>query len=112
MQNKPLAEIPVPVAYRYLAEGILRDAIDQGTYFGDRKVFLSTIPGIDLSDPECREMLETLRQTGLLDFARADLVGAMDPALVAASEWVEAGPCGVGRFETHFLVLPDHLARR
>jgi hypothetical protein len=58
-----------------------------GVYFGDRKVFLSTIPGVDLADPEWRQLLKELRRARLLTFARADLVVAMDPELVAASEW-------------------------
>lgn len=75
------------MAYRFLADSILDDARDAGIYFGERKVFLSTIPGIDLADAECRQMLEDLLRSGALRFARADLVAAMDPALVAASEW-------------------------
>ena len=74
-------------ALRYLAEGILADARESGTYFGDRKVFLATIPGVDLADPEWPHLLEDVRRAGLLTFARADLVAAIDPALVAASEW-------------------------
>lgn len=88
-----------PDAYRFLAEGILRDAADQGTYFGDRKVFLSTIPGIDLADAECVAMLDDLRRMQLLVFSRADLVAAMDPALVRASEW------DLGGTTYHFLVV-------
>lgn len=74
-------------AHRYLADSILSDARSCGIYFGDRKVFLSTIPGIDLADEECVQMLDGLRRAQLLAFARADLVAAMDPELVAASEW-------------------------
>jgi hypothetical protein len=82
-----MAATNAPMAYRFLAESILRDAADQGTYFGDRKVFLGTIPGIDLAAAECVAMLDDLRRAGLLTFARADLVAAMDAELVAASEW-------------------------
>lgn len=85
-------------AYKYIADSILADAA-AGTYFGSRKVFLSTIPGIDLADPECVAMLDELRRAGLLEFARADLVAAMDPALVAASEWRLPGAT------FHFLVV-------
>ena len=74
-------------ALRYLADGILTDARMCGIYFGDRKVFLGTIPGVDLADPEWPQLFEDLQRAGLLTLARADLVGAMDPALVAASEW-------------------------
>jgi hypothetical protein len=78
-------------ALRNLADGILADARMSGTYFGDRKVFLASIPGVDLADPEWRQLFDDLRRAGLLEFARADLVAAMDPALVAASEWRLAG---------------------
>ena len=74
-------------ALRNLAEGILADARMSGTLFGDRKVFIGSIPGVDLADPEWRQLLDELRRLGLLQFARADLVAAMDPALVEASEW-------------------------
>ena len=39
-------------ALPFLAEGILTDARESGVYFGERKVFLGTIPGVDLKDPE------------------------------------------------------------
>jgi hypothetical protein len=74
-------------ALRNLADGILADARMCGVYFGDRKVFLGSIPGLDVKDPEWCEMLDGLRRARLLEFARADLVAAMDPELVAASEW-------------------------
>lgn len=77
-----------PDALRHLAVQILADAAAPGCVrFGERKIFLSTIPGIDLGDAACRAQLDELRRSGLLRFARADLVAAMDPALVAASEW-------------------------
>lgn len=92
---------PIPAAYRLLAALYLDDAAAYGTRFGTRKVFLSTVPGIDLADPECTDVLLTLLRTGCLEFARADLVAAMDPALVAASEWRLDGAT------QHFLVLPE-----
>lgn len=88
-----------PLALRYLAESVLADARTCGIYFGDRKVFLSTIPGVDLADGECTQMLDQLRRAGLLRFARADLVAAMDPGLVAASEWRLDGATA------HFLIV-------
>jgi hypothetical protein len=78
-------------AMRCLADGILADARMSGIYFGDRKVFLASIPGVDLTDPEWCQLLDDLRRAQLLEFTRADLVAAMDPALVAASEWRLAG---------------------
>lgn len=88
-----------PLAFRYLAESIVRDAVLQGAFFGDRKIFLASIPGINLGDAECTGMLLDLLRAGLLRFARADLVSAMDPALVAASEWKLDGAT------YHFLVV-------
>lgn len=99
-------QAPAPLAYTLLASRYIADAAEYGTRFGDRKVFLSTVPGIELWDTDCCAVLEELRRAGLLDLARADLVAAMDPALVQASEW------RLDNITTwHFLVLPDHLAR-
>ena len=85
-------------ALRFLADGTVADARTSGVYFGDRKVFLASIPGVDLADPEWRELLDNLRRARLLEFARADLVAAMDPELVAKSEWSQGGATN------HFLV--------
>jgi len=74
-----------------VATALRRDAVQHGVKFGDRKVFLGSIPSIDLADPDCRAWLDDLRRTGRVAFARADLVAAMDPALVATSEWRLAG---------------------
>lgn len=74
-------------AARLVAAGLVTDASAHGVRFGDRKVFLSTIPCLSMSDPACRAWLDDLRRAGLCAFARADLVAAMDPELVAASEW-------------------------
>ncbi len=89
-------------ALRFLAEYILEDVRgDAGVrWFGDRKAFLSTVPGLDLTTPEGRADADALRRAGLLEFARADLVAAMDPVLVAASEWRLDGAT------MHFLVVP------
>lgn len=54
-------------------------------WFGDRKVFLAAIA--DVTNCETMAMLNDCRRAGLLTFARADLVAAMDPELVEASEW-------------------------
>jgi hypothetical protein len=82
-----------------LANGLRRQAREHGHMFGDRKVFLSTIPGIDLEDAACRSWLDDLRRTSRVRFARADLVAAMPAELVAASEWNLDGAT------LHFLVL-------
>lgn len=93
---------PTP-AHVALAQSYLADAIAHGTRWGTDKVFLSTVPGIDLADAECLAQLTELRLMGLLTFARADLVGAMDPALVKASCWGQR--FGGLVFESHFLVV-------
>jgi hypothetical protein len=86
-------------ALRNLADGILADARMAGAYWGDRKVFLASIPGVDVCDPEWCQLLDELRRLGLLEFARADLVAAMDSDLVARSEWSQGGATN------HFLVV-------
>lgn len=95
----------IPAAYRMLASRILEDAVEHGVLFGDRKVFLGTIPCIDLGDAECCCILADLLRSGALQFARADLVAAMDPELVASSEWRLGDRCDSASY--HFLVLPD-----
>jgi hypothetical protein len=52
--------------------------------FGDRKVFLAAITDLCAED---RAGLEACLRAGVLRFARADFVGAMDAEIVAASEW-------------------------
>lgn len=86
------------VAY---ADHIHELAAHRGTRFGDRKVFLGSIPGFDLHDPALLADLDLLRRSRLVELARADLVSAMDPALVRASEWKMDGAT------YHFLVLPE-----
>jgi len=58
-------------------------------WFGDRKVFLCAV--VDVTDALAMEILDDCRRAGLLTFARADLVAAMDPELVADSNWVLDG---------------------
>lgn len=93
---------------RFLAERITRDAAEYGTRFGywegcgQYKVYLGSIPGWDLSQPGELETALQLLRTGLLTFARADLVAAMDPELLARSEWV------LDRLtQFHFLVVQE-----
>lgn len=54
-------------------------------WFGDRKVFLCAV--VDVTDTKAMSILDECRRAGLLRFARADLVAAMDPELVEESEW-------------------------
>ncbi len=99
--KKPVsAGAKIPMALKFLADDLRKSAIAHGTFVGDRKVFLGTIPGINLKDAGDREDLLALLRSGAAQFARADLVQAMDPELVAASEWSPAH--GV---TYHFLVV-------
>jgi hypothetical protein len=77
------------------AEAVLRaaDAVVDG-WFGDRKVFVSAVWDQLRRDPRWAGLglagfkaeLVAAHRAGALTLARADLVAAMDPALVAASE--------------------------
>jgi len=77
------------------AEAVLRaaDAVVDG-WFGDRKVFISAVWDQLRRDPRWAGLglagfkaeLVAAHRAGALALARADLVAAMDPALVAASE--------------------------
>lgn len=58
-------------------------------WFGARKVFLAAI--VDVQDADAMTILDDCRRAGLLSFARADLVAAMDPELVADSTWALDG---------------------
>lgn len=65
--------------------------------FGDRKVFLCAV--VDVTDADAMAIVDDCRRAQLLTFARADLVAAMDPELVEASEWKLDGAT------FHFLVV-------
>jgi hypothetical protein len=65
-------------------------------WFGDRKVILCAITDLCAED---RASLEACVRAGVLRFARADLVSAMDPELVAAREWK------LDRTSYHFLCV-------
>lgn len=81
----------------YGAVDDLRSAArSRGVRFGPHKVFLSSI--VDTHDPTTRRVLLALHRDGLIKLARADLVAAMDPRLVQASEIQTAGAT------FHFLV--------
>jgi hypothetical protein len=89
------------------AEAVLRaaDAVVDG-WFGDRKVFVSAVWDQLRRDPQWAGLglagfkadLVAAHRAGQLTLARADLVAAMDPALVAASEIAVDGA------SFHFLV--------
>jgi hypothetical protein len=83
-------DAPVPFAAAVLRAA---DAVVDG-WFGDRKVFVSAVWDQLRRDPRWAERglagfkadLVAAHRAGELTLARADLVAAMDPALVAASE--------------------------
>jgi hypothetical protein len=89
------------------AEAVRRaaDAVVDG-WFGDRKVFVSAVWDQLRHEPRWAELglagfkaqLLAAHRAGELSLARADLVAAMDPALVAASEITADGA------SFHFLV--------
>jgi hypothetical protein len=67
--------------------------------FGTRRVFLSELCDLQSAE-DCALLLECMH-AGLLRLARADYVGGMDPAMVAASEW--RIPSGAATY--HFLCV-------
>jgi hypothetical protein len=94
---EPAASGADPAAF---AVDVMRaaDATTDG-WFGDRKVFVSAVWNHLRSDPrwsglalaEFKARLVAAHRAGALTLARADLVAAMDPALVAASETAAEG---------------------
>src|SRR5262249_10832151 len=101
---------PTPAAF---AGAVLRAARQTTAgWFGDRKVFVSAVweqlrgdpPWAQLALPEFKARLVAAHRAGALTLARADLVAAMDPALVAASEITVDGA------SFHFLVLAKEPA--
>jgi hypothetical protein len=100
MTNANTASAPGTPSQRAAAAVLLRQARARGVKFGDRKVFLGSIPAADPKTPAGRAHLFELHQLQLIQLARADFVQAMDPALVAASE-MDLG----GGVSFHFLVV-------
>lgn len=93
-------ESPVAAREPSLIEAVrsaARDARDG--VFGDRKVFISSVwhalratsPWSQLELDEFKARLVSAHRQRELELARADFVGAMDPALVAASETATDG---------------------
>lgn len=90
---------------------VLRRMRTQGESFGDAefnramgesKVFLGSL-GIDWTVPENKAVMMRMMRDGKAQFARADLVGAMDPAMVKASEISDGGRGGIGGSSWHFI---------
>jgi len=79
-------------ALAHMASQLIADAAEYGTRFGSgAKVYLATVPGVDLGDPECVSLLDELRRAGLVRFERCDYVAGADADLLAQSEWLVAG---------------------
>jgi hypothetical protein len=93
--NDALQEVPVTAQQPSLIDAVrsaARDARDG--VFGDRKVFISSVwaalratpPWSQLALDDFKARLVSAHRQRELELARADLVAAMDPKLVAASE--------------------------
>ena len=93
------------MAERILAANLIADAKSCGTYWlGEHsgKILLASIPGVDLADPECRAMLNSLRRLGLIQMSRCDMPAACPKDqrdLLNRSEFSDRG-CDV-----HFLLV-------
>jgi len=92
----------------------VRDAAAHATKFGPYKAFISSVyDHMDASSrpatlAEFKRQLLDASSRGEIQLSRADLVGAMDPELVRASEIVQRGPGGIGDASFHFV----DIARR
>lgn len=75
--------------------GIARNA-HRDLWVGSRKVFLCAV--VDVTDCDAMAILDDCRRAGLLSFARADFVAAMDPELVENSNWVIPGGAATYNF--------------
>ncbi|MEO7732307.1 MAG: hypothetical protein ABIY55_15160, partial [Kofleriaceae bacterium] len=102
-RRAPDAASPAPAApptAQHFAEEVLEIAqTTRDGVFGDRKVFISSVwnalrhhqvwSALTLDDFKAR--LVSAHRAGALSLVRADLVAAMDPSLVAASETITDG---------------------
>lgn len=100
MRNDPGPARQTAKALNAAACAIIR----RGDGFGPRKAFLSDVAAqVGVPMRRLAPIAAQLNNLGLVVLARADLVGAMDPARVAASE-IELEPSGA-RF--NFLEVDD-----
>jgi len=77
-----------PNALARYAASLMHDAAEYGVRFhGSCKVYLGSIPGVDLTDPEWVRALDELNAHGLIELRRCDLVQSADAALLARSEY-------------------------
>ncbi len=86
------------------AQAWARQLIAAGRSFGPRKVFISDLAAaMGAAVETAKEFLLAAHRAGLLTLSRADLVEAMDPAVVAASETEFVSQ--FGRIEFHFVTV-------
>lgn len=111
-----LTALRTTILRRWLAQPSLVDDVRQVAsraqrgVFGDRKVFISSVwdalretpAWSQLALDDLKQQLVAAHRARELELARADLVGAMDPALVAASETHTDGAT------FHFVVREAH----
>ena len=81
-------------SFASLVKDVVHDIGPDGR-FGSQKVFISAIwdqlhDRVDITLDELKQRLLDANRHGLLSLARADLVGAMDPSIVARSEIADA----------------------
>jgi hypothetical protein len=81
-------------SFASLVKDVAHDVGPDGR-FGSQKVFISAIwdqlhDRVDITLDELKQRLLDANRHGLLSLARADLVGAMDPSIVARSEIADA----------------------
>jgi hypothetical protein len=105
--HRPHTTTLLPADLHEAKQVLLTRAHTRGVTFagwvsGQAKVYLGSL-GLDWAHPHNRNALVDLVRSGELRFARADLVSAMDPEMVAASEVSHSGATW------HFLVLTEAL---
>lgn len=85
--NREADQPALDLGLRLTAERVLSIARNahRDLRFGDRKVILCAV--VDVTDADAMAILDGCRRAQLLTFARAELVAAMAPELVEASEW-------------------------
>ncbi len=94
-----IQEVPLHAAHDFTADLKRIAASTTRGVFGDRKVFISSLwdelrrdrHWASLSLVDFKTRLVAAQRAGALELARADLVAAMDPELVAASEIRDGG---------------------
>lgn len=97
----PVLEHPTDEAANFLIRRVREVANKSEARFGP-KTFLGSL-GVDWSIPQHQKTLLALMRDGKVALSRADLVGAMDPAMVKASEITDSAFGGRYRADFHFI---------